>query len=54
MEQVQRKMWGNQGGGGEVKIALFGLEKAGKGLGKGLLSINSPGEPPGKGESYLS
>lgn len=31
MEQVQRKMWGNQGGGGEAKIALFRLGKAGKG-----------------------
>lgn len=31
MEQVQRKVWGNQGGGGEAKIALFRLGKAGKG-----------------------
>lgn len=31
MEQVQRKMWGNQGEGGEAKIALFRLGKAGEG-----------------------
>lgn len=31
MEQVQRKMWGNQGGGEETKIALFRLGKGGKG-----------------------
>lgn len=31
MEQVQRKVWGNQGGGEETKIALFRLGKGGKG-----------------------
>lgn len=30
-EQVQRKMWGKQGGGGESEIALFRLGKGGKG-----------------------
>jgi len=54
MEQVQRKIWGNQGGGEETKIALFRLGKGGKGEEKGLLSINSPGKPPGKADSYLS